>query len=1224
MAGASDSNALKDWSIRLCKWFWGKRSFVWSAVALYILLGIIVTLLFTDPSTLTKLPIGWVFQNPLIIITVFIILLSLTIISGLASSLPVTPSNKEVKRRYLNLMINKTARLTLQGIPAGLISESVPLDEVFIPSKFRPNRPLTDYPLTESELTAYRDRIRSGNTRPSETMERALVEAERNWQHILKQRDRISIADLWQRLGEYPALVIQGYPGMGKSTLMERLTLHMARTGLRAPDPDMPERLKPLFIPVLLRLGAYASERAKVHTLSLMQYLTSVLDGLQIPELAAFIRKSLDAGDCLVMFDGLDEVSDPQMRSQVQDAIKTFIYECDTGQVEISNRFLITSRVAGYDQAAFPDYAHYTIAELTAEQIDYFLPRWSRANVCRNYGLPSRVQGEQEEAITKEVEQRVKELKVAIAESQGVRELAENPLLLTLLAVMQQNSIVLPRQRIELYDAVTHTLLENRNIAKTLDPVSEVQAIQRLGPLAFQMQETGNSFARQREVMDSLVQTISKEGGTREQVKQEAESFLKRIRERGGLFVQRTGDYFGFIHRTFQEYFAARHILNEIKEKPSEWIKELVDRARRKDALWREPFLLAVAYQSKENEKVANEIIRVLLTAPQGANEEEQERDIILAAECLVEAKSLTIDATLEKQIVAHLLQIYEDAQRGQRFQACEQIEVVLLRRLISLPKDVYQPVLLAVLHDAMSDMHQVVLQRAILTLLTIIAQQLVSCPEVVFESLIPPLLALAGLPAVGKYQPIALLTVPDFNVADLALATLSFIGRRGPAGLLLADVRQHFKDHPEHLRHLARYSLESGSLITLAVVPLSEGNYRRYESAVKQWIALRDKQSRFTERDLEACLIIHQTLLDCAEEVCYPIHTLLLSMLQAAVSHADQPWQQIWLKYLSGQLVSGDYMHYQEVALLWIALFPEQQALQVLADLLAKHHNTTGQPVQRFARRFFATLSNDPRYLRNLLSLGALEIFRDLGDLEDLRILRDLRDLGDLGDLEYPRNPRDLRDLRNPRDLRDLRDLRYLGYLRYLGDLGDLQKLRYLEDLESLEGLGYLRDLRDLGKLRDLLLTKEAAEEDIKALTSINVASDPVEYVDLLTILLGRVLQIQKADEIGNAVEREIQRIAQIVIDSLASTYDDEVREALLDIVSYLPSRTENELSFMLQLAKDTNDRQIQKACASSLMRAEPKTPEAWAALESGRHSGVDVIRYAVAKRLVRKKHAV
>jgi predicted NACHT family NTPase len=58
------------------------------------------------------------------------------------------------------------------------------------------------------------------------------------------------------------------------------------------------------------------------------------------------------------MFDGLDEVSDLKIREIVQDAIRSFIEEHrDTdSKGEKYNRFLVTSRVAGYDQSAFPDY----------------------------------------------------------------------------------------------------------------------------------------------------------------------------------------------------------------------------------------------------------------------------------------------------------------------------------------------------------------------------------------------------------------------------------------------------------------------------------------------------------------------------------------------------------------------------------------------------------------------------------------------------------------------------------------------------------------------------------------------------------------------------------------------------------------------------------------------------------------------------------------------------
>ena len=88
---------------------------------------------------------------------------------------------------------------------------------------------------------------------------------EKHWLEILKKGERIGIAELWGGLNrENPAAVIQGYPGMGKSTLLARLTLHMARCGLRVPDPTMGKPLSLVAcVPIFLLLKDYAIELRK-------------------------------------------------------------------------------------------------------------------------------------------------------------------------------------------------------------------------------------------------------------------------------------------------------------------------------------------------------------------------------------------------------------------------------------------------------------------------------------------------------------------------------------------------------------------------------------------------------------------------------------------------------------------------------------------------------------------------------------------------------------------------------------------------------------------------------------------------------------------------------------------------------------------------------------------------------------------------------------------------
>lgn len=817
IAGASSGSANHvhwplQWFVWACAWWWKQRGLVWGTIIVDLLTGIVATWLFTDPSTLKKLPFGGVMQNPYPVLIVFVIFLSLTVISGIGSRVPVAPARRVLLRRYVTAMINDTELLTLRGIPAGLIAESVPLDQVFIPLQLHPNRPRTDYPLSDVELQRFRE-ILKGNEPVSSAsgrdLERVVIEAEKNWQHVLKSGDRIGVADVWQQLtSASPVAVIQGYPGMGKSTLMERLALYMARRNVRFRDPTMPDagRLQPTLFPLLIRLGKYDTARNAKAELTLDEYIPQALGDLGVAQSTNALFQSLATGRCLVIFEGLDEVSELERRQHVQEAIKTFIL-CHRNIETTSsyNRFLITSRVAGYDQAAFPDFRHYTIAELTDEQINWFLPQWSRANANRQHEASHSRDTEQKAVLEKEVERKVEELETAIQGNQAVRDLAKNPLVLTLLVVMQQNSITLPQRRIELYKTVTLTLLENRKIAKGLPTIPENLAIKYLGPLAFIMQEHGNNFARERDVLASFQQSMRASDAklSEDDARQAAITFLARIRERGGLFVQRTGDYFGFMHRTFQEYFAARYLLNQIKEDQTSGIADFVQRACNEDATWREPFLLAVAYQSAENEKIADEILRKLLDAPQGTNQAQRLHHLLLATECVIEAKPLSIDTALERDIATQLLLSYEEAQRERRFADCQQIESMLQRWLLSLPRELPRVSIVSVLREMIADVGNIPLQRAALTMLTIIAPQLSACPPIVFETLIPPLLALSGMPPVGTYQPAPELALAsDLDIADLASTALSLLaGKLSLSSLLLTAVRQSFNEPSSPLR---------------------------------------------------------------------------------------------------------------------------------------------------------------------------------------------------------------------------------------------------------------------------------------------------------------------------------------------------------------------------------------------------------------------------------------
>jgi nucleoside-triphosphatase THEP1 len=1165
---------LPAWLIGLCKWCWHRRDFFFGTVLFSVLLNIVAALPLVDPSTLRAVPIAWVFSFWPLCLAIFAFFLLWTLFCGLVARLGAPLSVHGVHHTYLSRVVGEQELATLQGIPAGLIAQSVRLADIFIAPQFRLNRPLVDFPLSEQELEQYRQSLKRSKV-PSTDLERVVFEAEKNWQHLMLQSDKVGIAAVWKRLERDKAVVIQGYPGMGKSTLIERLTLYMATRGLKRADPAMPEQehLTPLRLPVLLRLGEYAIARTELPALSLHDYLVRVMEERRVPGLPAFLQKALQDGSCLVMLDGLDEVSEASMREQLREQIKVFVQENG------ANRFLITSRVAGYEQGAFPAYPHFTLAELNEQQIQDFLPRWCCARLAWDRGIGTAAVMQQT-SLAQEVRERVETLTAALQNSPGVQKLAENPLLLTLLVVMQQNSVVLPRQRVELYDVVTRTLLENRNIAKHLKPVSEFQAIQRLGPLAFQMQETNNSLARRHEVEQELLTVILQAGGTDAEGSSEMQNFLRAVRERGGLFALRVGDYFGFIHRTFQEYFAARFILNNIKLAQQEWIDRLVERACRQDALWREPFLLAVAYQSRENELIANAILRSVLERDEEDRLEQEVYNVVLAAEAMIEAKELTIDALLQTQAVSRLLGAYRKALHRRALGLCQQIENSLLRWLLSLPKEVYRSPLLAVITQVLSNSEtERPLQCATLTLLAQIASRLEHCSAIVFETLLPLLLALSGLPAVGLYRADAGLSSGAMDVAYLAFSVLLFLQRRGPNGLYLAEMQRHFADHPAQLRLLARASLECQTLITPTFVPLTETNYRCYEAAIGQWVLLRDSSRQgITEQRVEACLAIHKTLLACAEEANYPLAVHLLAMLHRATHQADRPWSQVWQRYLLEQMENGEYLSYQQAIYLWNALFPGVQ-LHPLVQTLLSHATTAGSVRQSYARRFFASFAYYWLYL------------------SDMQNLRDMGEWMGLSDLRYPRYnifTRYSRYLRYPAYLRNLNTLRYL---RYLMELKDLRYLN-LNDLQTLMGLS---DLRNLSYWRDLLDMSRSVSgmQTLQAAYAALIAADASHARDLLLICEAWLLQVQLDGHSGPEIERETRQVADAVGVTLArSAPGDTISTAALDVLCALPARTFTEICLLRHLAEQSADPGVQTACAIAIRFARPLTAQAWQAI--------------------------
>ena len=467
-----------------------------------------------------------------------------------------------------------------------------------------------------------------------------------------------------EELNRHPRLVLMGDPGSGKSTFAGFVALCLSGEALGDPAANLDLLTAPLpdaqgndeqerqpwghgpLLPVLVVLRDFAAtglppagQKADAETL--WRYLDTRLTAASLGEFAPTLRKELRERDGLLILDGLDEVPEADSRrkqiKQVIDGFAAAFHRC---------RILVTSRTYAYQKQDWklPGFAESTLAPFGDGQMRRFIARWyDHIGGLRDWPAD-------------DARGKAAELRRAIDGSERLRDLAERPLLLTLMASLHAwHGGVLPDKREELYHESVNMLLdwwERQRVVRDAQgkPINQQPSLAEwlkvdrdrvrewLNELAFtahsrQPELAGTANIAQQEVVNGLL-SLSDDPNLRPKL------LVEYLSHRAGLLVPHGVDVYTFPHRTFQEYLAACHLTD--LDQPEETIARLVCADLNR---WREVTLLAAAKRTRGGKGtvwlMVDELCPAGVEAQDAAEDAPAARGALLAGQVLLESADL-------------------------------------------------------------------------------------------------------------------------------------------------------------------------------------------------------------------------------------------------------------------------------------------------------------------------------------------------------------------------------------------------------------------------------------------------------------------------------------------------------------------------------------------------------------------------------------------------------
>ncbi len=323
---------------------------------------------------------------------------------------------------------------------------------------------------------------------------------------------------------------------------------------MQAIDEELNENLLPIFI------GLKAWNDANI---PLIEFIVQEFDICGFPDALPFVEHILTKGKCLLLLDGFDEVT----------------REEDTALQEITdftnkynkNHFILSCRVAAW-KYTLEHFTDVEVADFNDDQIHTFIQKWFM-----------------------EDSKTAKECWEKLRKNESIKEIANIPLLLTMLCIAYDELLDFPPNYSSLYREAVDALIKKwdttrrikrQEVYKSLTPDRKISLLSHIAAKTYEQ----NQYFLPQNVLENYIGEYLKNflETNEASLRVDSEAVLKAIEAHHGLLVERAKHIYSFSHKSFQEYFTAKY-LEENQGKGT--IQELVDQYFLNDA-WREVFIL--------------------------------------------------------------------------------------------------------------------------------------------------------------------------------------------------------------------------------------------------------------------------------------------------------------------------------------------------------------------------------------------------------------------------------------------------------------------------------------------------------------------------------------------------------------------------------------------------------------------------------------------------------